>query len=217
MRAIGRYTLFLLVLLGLILATPMFYVKSSALLPIVFAPAVLALILWLGIERRWWLPLSLSAAVTVALSGWIAVRDIAVLDPAHALLLGSRYVSGALFYGAAAISVMRRLFLEKNVTADTIIGGATVYLLLGLFWALLYHLAALGDPHAFSREAAELDTFQLAYFSYITLTTVGYGDIFPSNRFAGVLSVLEAIAGQFYLAVFVARLVGLHMSSSKRS
>ncbi len=112
----------------------------------------------------------------------------------------------AVFTAWAIILLMKSMFRARRVTADTIVGGICVYLLIGLFWALVYTLlnnlksgviAFEGDPSLF-------------YFSFTTLTTLGYGDILPKGRYVMMLTNFEAISGQIFLAVFIARLVGLH-------
>ena len=112
----------------------------------------------------------------------------------------------AVFTAWAIILLMKSMFRASRVTADIIVGGICVYLLIGLLWALVYILlnnlksgviAFEGDPSLF-------------YFSFTTLTTLGYGDIVPKGRYVMMLANFEAISGQIFLAVFIARLVGLH-------
>ena len=110
------------------------------------------------------------------------------------------------FLGFTVVVLLKKLFIVKRVDVDTIKGGICVYLLLGMIWAFFYESIALFDPQAFN---VENPTF--FYFSYTTLTTVGYGDIVPVHPVARTLSNLEGITGQVYLAVFVARLVGLYI------
>jgi voltage-gated potassium channel len=101
----------------------------------------------------------------------------------------------------------------------------SVYLLLGLTWGLLYIVILQYHPEAFSfgGSAASTSAFSydqqgifatLVYFSLTTLTTIGYGDISPLTLQARYAAVAEGITGQFYLAILVARLVGMQMSSS---
>ena len=117
---------------------------------------------------------------------------------------------------------------EKKVTTDTIKGAVCVYLFMGLFWALAYSLCAFFDPNVFhvtegvDYEVAEMafhrDGFsQTVYFSLVTLTTLGYGDITPHSPLVRSLAALEAVVGQIYLIVLVARLVGMHISITPES
>jgi len=122
--------------------------------------------------------------------------------------------SGFLLF--SLILMIREIFTDDKVTSDTICAGVSIYLLIGFLWTLFYDIVNFLDKNAF-HYAGVRDSVSLMYFSFTTLTTVGYGDIFPINKIAMSLSNLEAISGQIYLGVFVARLVGLHLISSKKA
>jgi voltage-gated potassium channel len=90
-----------------------------------------------------------------------------------------------------------------------------IYLLLGLSWALLYAFLNRIAPGSFSgmqHTALELQVWEFVYTSFVTLTTLGYGDISPMTPIARSLAYMEAIVGQFYLAVLVASLVGTYIA-----
>lgn len=137
-------------------------------------------------------------------------------------------IAYAAFFSFAAVVVLRNILAEQQVTFDIILGGACVYMILGLIWANLYTLLAFVQPNAFSGQAvqAELlreqskwfsaDNADLIYFSFTTLSTLGYGDIVPTSHATRSLAALEAILGQLYLTVLVARLVGLHIARAAR-
>ena len=116
----------------------------------------------------------------------------------------------ALFMVISIIFMIQKMFSTTRVTGDVIRGGISVYLLLGFLWTLFYVLIYHFDPKAFFVIHPWHDSF-LFYFSFSTLTTLGYGDISPINKAAMVLANLEAIVGQLYLAIFISRLVGLHV------
>jgi len=123
-------------------------------------------------------------------------------------LSGIATLIDTIFVALTIILLMRSMFRAAEVDANIIIGGISVYLLIGIFWALIYLL--LND---LERNIIELDTDgSLFYFSFTTLTTLGYGDITPKGKVAMMLANFEAISGQMYLTVFVARLVGLHIA-----
>lgn len=113
------------------------------------------------------------------------------------------------------IIFLQRIFREQIVSADTILGGITVYFLLGMLWTVFYRISLLFNPAAISVTDGHFPISQILYFSFITLMTVGYGDIVPLTPIARNLAVLEAFTGQMYLAIFISRLVGLHISTSK--
>jgi hypothetical protein len=104
---------------------------------------------------------------------------------------------------------MRRIIAAQRVTADKIKGGICLYLLAGVVWAFLYEVIYRFDSTAFQIE--NTNSLSFIYYSYSTLTTLGIGDITPTNDFAISLTCLEAIAGQMFLAVFIAWLIGLHI------
>jgi hypothetical protein len=103
------------------------------------------------------------------------------------------------------------------VTGHRIRGAIVIYLLLGAIWALLYQTVALTIPEAFRLpegvSGGDPDALQrlLMYFSFITLTTIGYGDITPVHPVARTLTMLEGLAGQLYPAITLARLVSLQI------
>lgn len=107
-----------------------------------------------------------------------------------------------------------------RVTSEVLSAGISIYLLLGILWAATYALVARLIPGAFanvSASAGRLQGFEALYFSFITLTTVGYGDISPVAPIARMLAMMEAMTGTLYLAVLVSRLVSIHASSATPS
>jgi hypothetical protein len=118
-----------------------------------------------------------------------------------------------------AWTATRQVLFSGPIDANNIIGAVCVYLLMGLIWATLYVMLVVVEPDAF----AGLDAapwFQLfpdmVYLSFITLTTVGYGDILPVAPLARFLTFAEAVVGQFYIAILVASLVGLRLAGGRR-
>ena len=104
---------------------------------------------------------------------------------------------------------------ENEVTIDLIMAAACAYILLGLVWAHAYFLVEIFHPNSFKgSENMGDDIWNFIYYSFVTLTTVGYGDILAVTKSARALSILEAITGQLYLAVMISRLVGLYASQS---
>jgi len=131
-------------------------------------------------------------------------------------------------------AILRLLVTTVNVTLDELVGAFAGYLLVGVLFAELYCVALMLDPGAVAGdadlsmphmsvvdpdEASRIDLRQAVerwnraqYFSFVTLTTVGYGDLHPRTPLARMLAVIEAVTGQFYLAVMVAGLVGIGAS-----
>ena len=92
--------------------------------------------------------------------------------------------------------------------------AVNVYILVGLFFAFLYAAVAFADPQMFVGKITNAplrdQMYGFVYFSFVTLTTLGYGDITPNNIIVGTLTYMEALIGQLYVAIMIARLVGLY-------
>lgn len=108
------------------------------------------------------------------------------------------------------------VFRRKTVDGNTLLGAVCVYLLTGLIWAILYKIVADLWPHSFNGINGEAIFDDLLYFSFVTLASLGYGDITPLAPIARTLAYLEVITGQFYLAIMVAGLMGMYMLKRPR-
>jgi len=107
-----------------------------------------------------------------------------------------------------AIAVAISVFASRRTVGDRLFGAIGLYLLIGAIWATLYAAIANTTPNAFAGQLATGATmFDWGYFSLVTLTTVGYGDITPVAHLARSLAALEALIGQLYPAIIIARLV----------
>lgn len=120
----------------------------------------------------------------------------------------------------SAVIVGRNVFGSTYVNRNLLFGAICVYLLLGLIWALLYGLIEQFLPNSFrglesSDHRISMDN-QL-YFSFVTLASLGYGDITPLSPVAKALSYLEAVTGQMYVAIMLAGLVGKYMKGTCNS
>ncbi|MDH3585061.1 MAG: potassium channel family protein [Phycisphaerae bacterium] len=147
---------------------------------------------------------------------------VALIQAPHAALVVPLHVLLVAFLVYLMVIILADVLSHRRVTADTIKGAVCVYLLMGLAWAMAFSLAAYLDPHAFrihptiGVSAAEM-TFHsggfgyMVYFSLVTLTTLGYGDITPLIPIIRSLAAMEAVVGQVFLTVLVARLVGMHL------
>jgi len=144
---------------------------------------------------------------------------------AHALASSAIAVASLscalVFFVVIAGSVLAHVLRERDVTTDTIFGGVCVYLLVCLAWALIYSIMERLAPGSFGtpgvslfppNEAGALLAPELIYYSLSTLTTIGPQTLHPTTGAAESWTGLEAMAGQFYVAVLIARLVGLHTS-----
>ncbi len=117
-------------------------------------------------------------------------------------------------------SLLAFILRAKKVDADVLCAGISVYLILGLLWGLAYTWVAQFNPDAFAYNrspatATAMSGFTATYFSFMTLMTVGYGDITPIADVARMLAMIEAMTGTFFFGVMIARLVSLYSSSEK--
>ena len=115
------------------------------------------------------------------------------------------------FMLGAAWLVGSQVLLTGEVDLNIIVGSVALYLLIGMIWAILYTILLEFTPGAFNGIDAGMwyDNYPLTtYFSFVTLTTLGYGDMSPATPVAQVMVILEAVMGMFYLAVIVASLIG---------
>ena len=128
-----------------------------------------------------------------------------------------RDIFAGLLLAYTATHIVIYLFREKRVTGDLIIGAVCSYFLIGLAWSFLLSALETLQPGSFQAQQGMIDQTTLTYYSFITLTTVGYGDMTPVSSPARALSVLEAMMGQLYVAIIIARLVGIHITRSDQS
>ena len=124
-----------------------------------------------------------------------------------------------IFYCGMAYAAARQVLFSGSVDANTIIGAVAIYLLLGLIWSVLYLITLEFWHGAFNgieyRHWAENFSTSI-YFSYVTMTTLGYGDISPAVPISRVLVFLQAIFGTFYMAVVVASMIGARTGKTKK-
>jgi len=122
------------------------------------------------------------------------------------------------FFIRVFIIASKQVFFVGDVDANKIIGSLTLYILLGLIWAVIYLLILAMDPQAFSGIEAsswKQGFSRVAYYSFVTLTTLGYGDILPTNHIAEFFVYMEAIVGVFYMAIIVSSLLSLHLTANE--
>ena len=162
--------------------------------------------------------LSLAASKRVFIAAWLLVAAKVVLDivaivyPEVSVQVVEAIIMFA-FFILATVFAFQRVLEDEYVDINRIAGAISIYMLIGLIWTSLYFFLSLLDPQSFnglsdtSSAALKLhDTIymDLLYYSYVTLSTLGYGEITPASRAAQSLSYLEAICGVMYVAVLVA-------------
>jgi hypothetical protein len=131
------------------------------------------------------------------------------------------FLTYAVFYAFTINHVLRYVLRPGEVTADKIYGAIAGYILTGLLWTSIYLFLDQLHPGSFIYHGVKDSTALLAfpdllYFSFVTLTTTGYGDIAPVTAYARSLAILEQLAGTFYIAILIARLTGLYQGRGAR-
>jgi Ion channel len=166
-----------------------------------------------AVAQRWaaWLIGAFAVASLLVQWTWQITGERALLP----WVTASSLVYCALLAGVVFAQIAR----AQEVTSHSIQGAIAGFLLLGLAWAFAYQLVSLFDPSAVTvRHSAQIRgndalTAEFVYFSFVTLTTVGYGDITPVDPIARALVMLEALTGQLFPAVLLARLVSLEIQN----
>lgn len=116
------------------------------------------------------------------------------------------------------VAILVYIFRQKDISADVIAGAIVAYLLMAVMWSQVYFILEAAQPGSFNFPAGARDSTQalLRYFSLVTITTVGYGDVTPATHAARAFANLEAVVGQLYLVIQVAWLVGMHVSMKSK-
>lgn len=163
-------------------------------------------------SRRFFVFMLLLSIINVLLSG----SEMVVQDESQPFLitvLGFKIIYFVLVF----FSIMRFVLNTEQVTGDKICGAISAYLLMGIIWSFIYMIFHHLNPACFSVPVEWLSTetinsYWAIYFSFTTLTTLGYGDITPQTPLTQSYAVMQAAIGQIFLAVIVARLIALHIS-----
>ena len=152
--------------------------------------------------------ISTCLALPMLVSLWLRYLSL------HKALLIIGEICGILFFAYTIIYIFKHMLKQKEITRETIFAALVIYMLMAFMWARAYALLnvlipgsfSMPEGHAFGNRTVYL------YYSFVTLTTLGYGDISPLTDKASGLSIIEALSGQIYLVVLVAWLVGMHVS-----
>ena len=175
----------------------------------------LAVIPFLGVyavsdsRRDMFIGMAMGLPTMVAVALWTLAGESAgdtapITVPQALLFIG--------YYSATTVMILRHLFRHEKVTFDTLMGAAAVYLLVGFTFAIAYHAINDNAAAAFNLPYGDagFDFADALFFSFVTLTTLGYGDIHPVVPLARSLAMLEAIGGVLYLAIIISRFVSLY-------
>jgi hypothetical protein len=164
-----------------------------------------------AVGARWRTLLALCVLAIPALVGrWVNHLWPDLMPPEVFLL------AGILFMAFVIALLLRFILRAARVDSEVLCVGVVIFLMLGLVWALAYLFVSRASSNAFGFSTdppgTSMDSFNALYFSFGTLSTVGFGDIVPKSRVARMLAVMEATTGMIYLAIIVARLVSMYSS-----
>ncbi len=179
--------------------------------------AVIVSAVWLGLTvlltfRTSEVPHRLMLVVRVAVVV-VVVAAIAVAFGGGDKASGTIVILTSLLVVASPIAIGWRILHHTRVTTQTVLGALCIYVLIGLVFANADYGVQLVSGHSFFAQPGQHGPADFAYFSYITMATVGYGDLTPASGLPRTNAVLEALIGQIFLVVLVARLVGMYTPS----
>jgi len=214
LRQVPRNAALLVFSLALIVLSPVITGSASAyLIELIFDGILIAGVYSVGPGKHRWPFLVLTVAT-------LSIRWGEHLSGAPQLDVGALSITVLWLIYADAI-IIGHLFKRRDVTVDTILGAMVAYLLVAVAFTLVFELIEIQRPGSFSGLAdgpalnrQEL-TGSMMYLSLVCITTMGFGDIVPVSDLARPLTVLEGVFGQLYLAVMIARLVGLHIAGRR--
>jgi Ion channel len=209
-----RYLLLLSALFALLVVEPIassFGVMGSlfdALLVFVMAVLVFALA-----KEKVWRVVSLLLCAPAAI---LSIGSHFLTSTSHDVTLLVGHAIGALFFVIVAGKIVQSIFATYELSWDSVFGAICGYLLLGVAWGLMYATTYTANPESFQfgnaiqthLDRGEHSRHFFIYYSFVTLTTVGFGDVTPVSTTARTLSWVEAVTGQLYLAVLIAGLIG---------
>ena len=163
----------------------------------------------LGFEAGWKRRTLLILTITAVVIHFVSAQGAAEVRPAVLAF----WTAIALLSAASSIRFAMR---STRVDAEHIYAALSAYLLAGIFFGVLYHGIESVWPGSFNIAGAqgEFPLFDAMYFSFVTLATLGYGDLLPVSEIARGLAIIEAVSGQLFLAVMIARLVSSHVQAA---
>ena len=206
-----RFLGLLIFIVAMIIVGPLVeeFVKLSILIDILWSAIFISAIYAVSKKKR-----HIFIAVLLALPMLGAIWTKYFFQHKALTVVGS--LCGAAFFLFAIIQMLIFIYSHKEVTRDLIVGAAVVYLFMALMWTFIFVAVETLHPGSFNLPDSPSTgaTRQFVYYSFVTLTTLGYGDITPVTGLARSLCILEAVIGQLYLVVQVAWLVGVHVSQS---
>jgi len=211
--------------LFLLLSLLFFFITSSLISDAMQAKIILGILFsiilvfstYIIYREKYLLYAAATAAVLTFISSWIST----FFQANHYFLLFNYSIS-TIFFLFITVMILSYVMRDKVISSATLYGAICGYLLIGLSWSFLYLIVSSFDPNAFNVfENRQVSLFtelkDYIYYSFVCLSTLGFGDLVPRSDIARTLSWMEAITGQIYLTVWIARLVGIHVAQQGQS
>ena len=217
-QQLKRNNIILLVcLVVLITVFPIIQSPQTMFRQVILAAIVLSSMFCLDFGKRTLtiiLPIGLVVITLIFLSNFLHNDILSIID----------YVAIFLFLLLIVVFIVRHIARKGEVDATIIISSINGYLLLGVLWSLLLYATYIlesqilaGPPAILFPGSAPPDYHDVVYFTFVTLTTLGYGDIIPVSDISRSVTLLISISGQFYMTLLVAMLVGKYLGTKKDS
>ncbi len=207
-----RHFALLVSILFLFVVTPVIAIfRHGVLIMNIVATVVLVTATYALVERKRLFAAALGLCGISIVAAWLLL----ITEQRWAAIFSDSCVVVLILY--FCVTILNYVLRGAEITLDKIFAAVCVYLLIGYAWTFAYALVDGLQPGSFfalspvSPDNYVARVLEMRYFSFMTLTTVGYGDLVPRSATARTLASLEAITGQIYLMVLVARLVGLHI------
>jgi Ion channel len=188
---------------------------GQLLMTVITIMVMMSLVVAASDERRRSIYIALALAVPWFVT--LLTDSIPHFEPEHTVLVSKEIVFAALLFFYTTFRIFMHLIRSREVTSEILFAAVCVYLLIGLAWATLYIFLEIIHPGSFVDASGDMTDSppRFLFFSYVTLTTVGYGTLAPATDQARSICTMEALVGQLYLTIMVARLVGLHISKPR--
>lgn len=209
-----KYLFLLVALLALLVVQPIAsaFGLMTSLFNALLVVVMIALIIAFAADSRW----RVVAGVLCVAVAILSFGSHYLSSAGQVVSVGAGHAIGAPFFAAVACKIVYSVFKSRRLSIDSVFGAVCGYLLLGLAWALTYDMIYAARPESFEIAPAAVQQMResgesrhlFVYYSFVTLTTVGYGDVTPISTPARTLSWFEAMTGQLYLTVLIAGLIG---------
>ncbi len=204
-----RFLILLSLLLFYVVATPFLYalierhILIDIVMTFVFIAAMHAIV-----RKKTQIFFGVLLALPMVISIWLGY----LFKSVTILVVGKFF--GIMFFGFAIFGLIQFILAAEDITSEVLFAAVITYLLMAMMWSFVYAVLEIIVPGSFHLKGVRIEETQFVflYYSFVTITTLGYGDITPVTHQAGALTILEAIVGQIYLVVLVAFLVGMFVS-----